>query len=129
MTLNYIPFSPTVEALCTNTQCPLTSGPNDRSTSSTWPDSVSGKVVSKIEWNGVDGSQLLCIQITASIAARENRTSLRGAILLHNDTHMNTSAVAVAEALRLNAPIELQEIVAYSPWAPAPALLGRTGCC
>jgi hypothetical protein len=69
VTLNYIPFQPTVEALCANTQCPLAPGANDRSTSSTWPDNVSGSVTSKIVWTGVDGSQLLCIQIKANIGA------------------------------------------------------------
>lgn len=69
VTLNYIPFAPTEEALCSNTQCPIVSGANDRSTSSTWPDNVSGSLVSKIEWTSVDGAQLLCIQIKASIGA------------------------------------------------------------
>ncbi len=69
VTLNFIPFQPTVEALCTNTQCPLTTGANDRSTSSTWPDTVTGSITSKIEWTAVDGSQLLCIQIKARVGA------------------------------------------------------------
>lgn len=76
VTLNFIPFQPTVEALCTNTQCPLVSGVNDRSTSSTWPDNVSGSITSKIEWTGVDGSQLLCIQIKARVGVSP---TLRGA--------------------------------------------------
>ena len=67
VTLNFIPFQPTVEALCTNTQCPLVSGANDRSTSSTWPDNVSGSIVTKIVWESVTGEQLLCIQIKANV--------------------------------------------------------------
>lgn len=121
VTLNYIPFSPTVEALCTNTQCPLTSGPNDRSTSNMWPDSVSGKVISKIEWSDTDGSQLLCIQISASV--NTNKTALRGASPLFNYT--DNDAAAVTEALRLDAPIELNsmnDFLLYSPWTPPMSL-------
>ncbi len=95
VTLNYIPFQPTVEALCTNTQCPLVSGANDRSTSSTWPDNVSGSLTSKIEWTAVDGTQLLCIQINAKIA------EAKGLRRQHNQT----DADAVATVLRLNAPL------------------------
>jgi hypothetical protein len=75
VTLNFIPFQPTVEALCSNTQCPLVTGANDRSTSSIWPDNVSGSIVSKIVWTGVDGSQLLCIQIKTNVG---NVPKLRG---------------------------------------------------
>lgn len=99
VTLNYIPFQPTVEALCTNTQCPLTEGANDRSTSSIWPDNVSGSIVSKIEWTAVDGTQLLCIQINAKIA------DAKGLRRQYNQT----DADAVATSLKLNAPLALED--------------------
>lgn len=99
VTLNFIPFQPTVEALCTNTQCPLVSGANDRSTSSVWPDNVSGSIVSKIEWTAVDGTQLLCIQINAKVAAAKG--------LRHQ--YNQTDADVVATALRLNAPLALED--------------------
>jgi hypothetical protein len=86
VTLNWIPFQPTVEPLCTNTQCPLETGSNDRSTSSVWPDTVSGNVVSKIEWTGVDGSQLLCIKISTKVAANETvQNYLRGSSAAYSD--------------------------------------------
>lgn len=113
VTLNFIPFQPTVETLCTNTQCPLVSGANDRSTSSTWPDNVSGNLVSKIEWTGVDGSQLLCIQISAKIAAQEGKR--------FRHQYNQTDADLVAAALRLNAPLPFEEFLSDSIgpfWTP-----------
>lgn len=81
VTLNFIPFAPTVEALCTNTQCPLVTGANDRSTSSTWPTDVNGQITSKIVWESVTGEQLLCIQMNVQVKAEDNSTAkLRGAV-------------------------------------------------
>jgi len=73
ITYNFMPLSPTVEDLCTNTVCPLTNGFNDRSTNSTWPD-VSGSITSKITWTRDDGTQLLCIKV----AVKTGRKNLRG---------------------------------------------------
>lgn len=98
VTLNFIPFQPTVEVLCTNTQCPLTSGANDRSTNSVWPDNVSGSITSKIEWTAVDGTQLLCIQINAKIA------ETKGLRRQYNQTAVDS----LATTLRLNAPLALE---------------------
>lgn len=103
VTLNWIPFQPTVEPLCTNTQCPLVNGVNDRSTSSVWPDSVSGNVVSKIEWTGVDGSQLLCIKISTKVAGERNGTYLRGGLKYNTDD----DATELVEALRLNREMDI----------------------
>jgi len=75
VTLNFIPFAPTVEPLCTNTLCPLVSGSNDRSTSTTWPDSIQGKIVSKIVWTTLTGAELLCIQTTVSVGSSNLRGS------------------------------------------------------
>ena len=75
VTYNFIPFSPTVEPLCTNTQCPLVNGFNDRSTNSTWPNNVKGSVTSKIVWTSVDQQVLLCIQLNVKSSERNN---LRG---------------------------------------------------
>ena len=84
ITLNGLPFAPSTEALCTNTQCPLVSGPNDRSTNSTWQNSITGKVQSHIVWNDLDGHQLLCIDIT------EKMFALRGSLTQHKNTHKHT---------------------------------------
>jgi len=83
VTVNYIPFTPSVVDLCSSTICPLVSGLNDRSTSSTWPDNVFGKIVSKVEWAGLDAEPLLCIQMSVSLEIPPappslNRSSLRG---------------------------------------------------
>jgi hypothetical protein len=81
VTLNFIPFAPSVEPLCTNTQCPLVTGFNDRSTKGTTPTSVQGKVVTKIVWAATDGSQLACIATSFSLLSSDGNTtrkSLRG---------------------------------------------------
>jgi hypothetical protein len=74
---NYIPFEPSKEALCTNTQCPLVSGANDRSTNSPWPD-ISGLVQSHIEWTDVAGNLLLCIDLDVQTSLKNATKNLRG---------------------------------------------------
>lgn len=83
VSVNYIPFAPSVANLCSSTTCPIVSGLNDRSTSSTWPENVFGKIVSKVEWAGLNEEPLLCIQMSVALeiplAPRVvNRTALRG---------------------------------------------------
>lgn len=75
ISVNYIPYPTSTEALCTNTECPIVTGFNDRSTSSVWPESVSGRVTSKIIWSDLNGDQLLCISILSNVAGV---TGLRG---------------------------------------------------
>jgi hypothetical protein len=114
VTLNWIPFIPTVEALCDNTQCPLVSGLNDRSTSSIWPDTVSGNIQSKIVWAADDGSQLLCIKISALVASDNNATGyLRGGPI-YSQEH----AVNVSKALRLDyvLPYDTDDMNSWSPF-------------
>ena len=101
VTLNFIPFQPTVKQLCEDTQCPIVTGANDRSTSSTWPETVTGVVSSKIVWTGVDGAELLCISIRTKIAANKQKG--------HRHPYNQTHAVGVAAALELTSP------VAYEP--------------
>lgn len=78
VTYNFIPFQPSTEALCSNTQCPLVSGSNDRSTSSVWPD-VSGRVDTHIEWAATDGTLLLCLDVKVQTAKKQSAKGLRGA--------------------------------------------------
>ena len=66
VTINGLPFAPTVEDLCQNTACPFVQGANDRSTSSTWPD-VKGKIVSKNVWTSSEGETLLCLLTTVKV--------------------------------------------------------------
>lgn len=70
---SFIPLAPTVEELCVNTPCPITTGFNDRSTNSTWPD-ITGNLETTITWKGKDGSELLCIKVSI----KKNRFRLRG---------------------------------------------------
>ena len=70
---SFIPLAPSVEQLCVATPCPLTTGFNDRSTNSTWPD-VTGNLETTITWKGADGSELLCIKVSI----KKNRFRLRG---------------------------------------------------
>ena len=71
---NFLPFSPSVEALCSNTQCPLVSGFNDRSTSNPWPSGLSGTVTSTIVWS-LNEDMLLCIKVSVKAKSSQN---LRG---------------------------------------------------
>lgn len=61
ITLNGLPFT-SESALCSNTECPIVTGSNDRSTQNTWP-SVTGTVSSRIVWTGPNDETLLCIQM------------------------------------------------------------------
>jgi hypothetical protein len=67
MSLNYIPIPTDVKALCEGTECPIVHGFNNRSTSSVWPDTVSGKVNSKIVWTDTESKSLLCIQMSTIV--------------------------------------------------------------
>lgn len=90
VTLNFIPFQPSEEPLCTNTACPIPAGPVDRSTTSTWPSGVSGIVVTKSVWAGVDGESLLCVQTKFAVG---------GTVRLRGGPANETLAAAVTEAL------------------------------
>jgi hypothetical protein len=100
-TLNFIPFQPTVEELCTSTQCPILSGLNDRSTSNVWPDTVSGSITSKITWTMPNDSLLLCIQIATKVAEELNEFSIRGAGKYYNQS----DADILATLFYLNDPL------------------------
>jgi hypothetical protein len=63
-TYNFIPFSPTVEALCGVTiPCPVTIGNLDTYSSFPADSSLSGSIQVKIEWTDQNSRQLLCILI------------------------------------------------------------------
>lgn len=101
VSLNFIPFQPTTKPLCDSTQCPIMPGSNDRSTSSVWPDTVSGIISSKIVWNTPDNFELLCIQISAKIAAKNLRI-----YETYNQTHANL----IVDSLDLDDPVPLSEL-------------------
>jgi hypothetical protein len=104
LSLNFIPFQPSTEPLCKNTVCPIVYGLNDRSTTSTWPDTVSGSVSSKITWLGPASENLLCIQFNTKVSAYENSTSSLRKQEEHNQTH----ADAIYSLLRLTDPVPFE---------------------
>jgi hypothetical protein len=66
-TYNFIPFSPTVEPLCLNIECPILVG--DLHTYSSFPidPSLSGTLQLRIEWKDLSEVQLLCVEIKTKI--------------------------------------------------------------
>ncbi len=62
--LNGIPFTPTVNPLCDETECPKETGFNNESSWSIFPSGVSGKIVSKIEWHDQDDALVWCVETT-----------------------------------------------------------------
>lgn len=63
---NGIPFSPTIEDLCTQTVCPKELGIYNETTSSEFP-SVSGKILSTIKWKDQDTKPIWCVELTIKI--------------------------------------------------------------
>jgi hypothetical protein len=62
--LNGIPFTPTVEDLCTQTACPKEPGIYNESSSSIFPTGISGKIVSQIAWRDPDDTLIWCVENT-----------------------------------------------------------------
>ncbi len=65
--LNGIPFSPTVDDLCTQTTCPKEIGLYNETSKSTFPDGISGKIVTKIQWKNQDSQPVWCLETTFKI--------------------------------------------------------------
>jgi len=63
---NGIPFSPTVEDLCSQVECPMVPGLYKNSSTSTFPD-VGGKVVTTIKWFDEKKVLLYCLETTVKI--------------------------------------------------------------
>jgi len=63
---NFIPITPTVTDLCTQTTCPILPGTYNQSSSSDFPN-VSGSMVIKIEWFDAANKPLLCAQVTTKV--------------------------------------------------------------
>jgi hypothetical protein len=72
ITYNYLPFKPTEEDLCINTECPITPGEHDGSTWYEWPSGLSGVVVSKVEWHDLSNNLLLCIESKLTATGMKN---------------------------------------------------------
>lgn len=63
--LNGIPFTPTVDDLCTQTVCPKSPGYYNETSSSVFPSGVSGKIVTKINW--ANENPIWCLETTFQI--------------------------------------------------------------
>jgi hypothetical protein len=77
-TYNFLPFTPTVDALCGVTvSCPIYVGKLD--TVSTYPidASLSGSLGIKIEWAELTGRQLLCVSIKTKLGDATKQVALR----------------------------------------------------
>jgi hypothetical protein len=60
--LNGIPFTPTVDELCTQTDCPKEIGSYNETSKSTFPSGISGKIVSKIQWKNQNDEPIWCLE-------------------------------------------------------------------
>jgi len=67
VTLNGIPFTPSSDDLCTQTVCPKSVGSYNETSSSLFPNSISGKVVTKIKWFDQDNLPVWCLESTFKI--------------------------------------------------------------
>lgn len=67
ITLNGIPFPATIEDLCTQTSCPKDIGTYNETSHSTFPSGLSGKIVSKIQWENQDKQPVWCLETTFRI--------------------------------------------------------------
>lgn len=81
VTLNGIPFSPSIEDLCKSISCPLSPGDHDGSTTGIFPSGITGKIVSKVEWYDSFDNLLLCIESTMKVTSL-----LRGSYSLTDDS-------------------------------------------
>jgi hypothetical protein len=66
-TLNGIPFSPTTDDLCTQTECPKEIGTYNETSKSTFPSGISGKLVTTIQWTNQDTQPVWCLETTFRI--------------------------------------------------------------
>lgn len=64
LTLNGIPFTPTVDELCTQTSCPKDIGTYNETSKSTFPSGVSGKIVTRIQWANQNDQPVWCLETT-----------------------------------------------------------------
>lgn len=67
ITLNGLPFTPTVDDLCTQTSCPKDIGSYNETSHSTFPSGISGKIVSKIQWKNESSQPIWCLESTFKI--------------------------------------------------------------
>jgi hypothetical protein len=66
-TYNFIPLSPTTEDLCSNTVCPIMSGPHSQSSTSLFPTGLSGSITIKTQWFDDVKTNLLCYTLALKV--------------------------------------------------------------
>ena len=62
VSLNGIPFPPTVDDLCTQTDCPKDVGVHNETSWSEFPSGVSGKIVSSVSWKDQNDDLVWCVE-------------------------------------------------------------------
>lgn len=67
ITYNYIPFTPSTEPLCQNIPCPLGPGRYQNSSTSVWPQDLSGLLVTELKWYDPAQNLLLCVEISGQV--------------------------------------------------------------
>lgn len=67
VTMNGIPFNPTIDDLCTQTTCPKTIASYTEISNSTFPSGISGKIVTKIQWANQNSEPIWCLESTFKI--------------------------------------------------------------
>lgn len=93
VSLNGLPIVDETVALCPDaTTCPIASGFNNRSATSTWPD-VTGKVVSTIRWYDESAAELLCIKTSVTVSEVKKSHRLRGSLTVHPHPHTSLGGI------------------------------------
>jgi hypothetical protein len=65
--INGLPFSPSVEDLCTQTLCPIQAGVHNESSSSVWNGGITGKIISQILWRDQNDALVWCVETTWNV--------------------------------------------------------------
>ena len=76
-TFNGIPFTPTVDDLCTKIVCPLAAGAHDGTSWFVYPTGASGKIIMRVSWKDTNNAELLCISYTVKATASRALTLWR----------------------------------------------------
>lgn len=62
VSLNSIPFTPTIDDLCTQTSCPKDPGMYNETSWSTFPSGITGKIKSTITWKDQNNDLVWCVE-------------------------------------------------------------------
>jgi hypothetical protein len=124
VTLNGLPVVDETVGLCPDaTTCPLATGFNNRSATTSWPD-VTGKVVSTIRWYDESAAELLCIKTSVTVPSG-NR--LRGH---HHHTHSAVTALGGIWTPHIHSTdliiVPSKDVAIW--YAPVPAFNNATQC-